>query len=104
MIEKLKMQTSANDWIGGFPVGSGRIAAMVSSGKSRDVMTMNHEWLWRGDTEVPREAYKSAEFLPMVRKLLDRDDIYRATGTAGILFGGYGSGSAIRIAISMPAA
>ena len=50
MIEKLKMQTSANDWIGGFPVGSGRIAAMVSSGKSRDVMTMNHEWLWRGDT------------------------------------------------------
>ena len=96
MIEKLKMQTSANDWISGFPVGSGRIAAMVSSGKNCDVMTMNHEWLWKGDTEVPREAYKSAEFLPMVRKLLDRDDIYRATGIAGILFGGYGSGSAIK--------
>lgn len=96
MIEKLKMQTQAKDWLSGFPIGSGRIAAMVSSKKQCDVLTINHEWLWRGDTDVPREAYKSAEFLPMVRSLLDKDDIYRATGIAGILFGGYGSGSALK--------
>lgn len=34
MIEKLKMQTQAKDWLSGFPIGSGRIAAMVSSKKT----------------------------------------------------------------------
>ncbi len=96
MIERLKMSTASGDWISGFPIGSGRIAAMIRSGERCDVMTLNHEWLWRGDTDVPREAYHSAEFLPMVRKLLNEGDNYRATGIAGILFGGYGSGSGIR--------
>lgn len=96
MIDSIKMHTASNEWINGFPVGSGRIAAMISSGENCDVITLNHEWLWRGDTDVPRTAYHSAEYLPMVRSLLDKEDFYRATGIAGILFGGYGTGSALK--------
>ena len=95
-MNKIKFSTVAKEWLDGLPIGNGRLAAMVCAQKSKDILTLNHEWLWRGDTKVPREAFSSAQYLPLVRDLLKKDDSYRATRSADLFFGGYGSGSGIK--------
>lgn len=96
MREKLRLSDYTNNWLNGLPIGNGRLAAMVCADKNKDILTVNHERLWRGDTKLPREAFHAAEYLPVVRNLLEKEDIFRATRCTGLFFGGYGTGSGIK--------
>lgn len=38
----------AAEWLEGLPIGTGRIAAMVSGTTQQERIYLNHEWLWKG--------------------------------------------------------
>ena len=63
----------------GLPVGTGRLAAMVWGGMKHERLTLNHEWLWRGQYR-DRDNRRVADGLDEVRRLL-LDGCY-AEGTA----------------------
>jgi alpha-L-fucosidase 2 len=84
---------SINGWIEGLPVGNGRLAAMSWQDGNEDVLTINHEWLWRG-VYKERKPPDSAEHLEFVRSLLKKGDYFRAGLFANLYFGGNGGISA----------
>lgn len=94
-IMKMNFREASKEWVSGLPIGNGRLAAMVSAKDIKDVITVNHEWLWRGDTNLNREAFHAAKYLPIVRELIDNNEHFRATQAADLFFGGFGTGSGI---------
>jgi alpha-L-fucosidase 2 len=84
---------SINGWIDGLPVGNGRLAAMSWQNGNEDVLTINHEWLWRG-VYKNRKPENNAEHLEFVRSLLKKGDYFRAGLFANLYFGGAGGMSA----------
>jgi alpha-L-fucosidase 2 len=80
---------SVNGWIEGLPVGNGRLAAMSWQDGPEDVLTINHEWLWRG-VNRNRKPGNNAEHLEFVRSLLKKGDYFRAGLFANLYFGGGG--------------
>ena len=73
----------------GFPVGTGRIAAMVMGGVKRERIALNHEWLWRGNHRK-RDVENRAHLLPGVRQLLMEEKWAEAAKAANEAFGGAG--------------
>lgn len=59
----------ANDWLEAFPIGNGRLGAMVFGGKSTERLQLNEESLWAG-APVDDNNPKALEYLPEIRKLL----------------------------------
>ena len=51
------------EWINGLPLGNGRLAAMYWGDETRDILSLNHEHLWRGKYR-DREADCVADKLP----------------------------------------
>jgi len=47
-MQKLINTTSSGEWMEGYPIGNGRLAAMVWDTNDTDILSLNHEWLWRG--------------------------------------------------------
>jgi alpha-L-fucosidase 2 len=86
---------SINGWIEGLPVGNGRLAAMSWQDGNEDVLTINHEWLWRG-VYKNRKPANSAEHLEFVRSLLKKGDYFRAGILANLYFAGDGGISATK--------
>jgi alpha-L-fucosidase 2 len=80
---------SINGWIEGLPVGNGRLAAMSWQDGAEDVLTINHEWLWRG-VNKNRKPENNAEHLEFVRSLLKKGSYGRAGLFANLYFGGGG--------------
>jgi alpha-L-fucosidase 2 len=80
---------SINGWIEGLPVGNGRLAAMSWQDGDGDVLTVNHEWLWRG-VNRDRKPEENAEHLEFVRSLLKKGDYFRAGLFANLYFAGGG--------------
>ena len=65
------------DWLRSFPVGNGRIAAMVYGGTNKEILQLNEESLWSG--KQLRESYSSTpEILAQIRKLLFQKHIAEA--------------------------
>jgi alpha-L-fucosidase 2 len=95
MERKLWYNKPPNGWLEGLPIGNGQLAAMVYGEAGCDILSLNHEWLWRGknrdrdNTPVPRER------LNEIRRLLTGGDFFRATVLANICFGGLGGASGI---------
>lgn len=73
----------------GLPIGNGRLAAMVRADEAVDVLSLNHEWLWRSVNRW-RDNQPSADKLEDVRNLLRQGDFFRATALANLWFGGLG--------------
>ncbi len=92
-------------WMNGLPVGSGRLAAMVRNAEKKDVLSLNHEWLWRGKNRQ-RENITCANHLAEIRRLLQQEDFFRATALANAWLGGLGgiSGLPGRVDAYQPAA
>ncbi|MDR0732249.1 MAG: glycoside hydrolase family 95 protein, partial [Treponema sp.] len=86
---------SINGWIEGLPVGNGRLAAMSWQDGLEDVLTINHEWLWRG-VHKNRKPEENAEHLESVRSLLKKGDYFRAGLFANLYFAGDGGISAAK--------
>ncbi|MCQ2352778.1 MAG: glycoside hydrolase family 95 protein [Victivallaceae bacterium] len=67
--DSIVIKAPAQEWIESFPVGTGRLAAMVTSQRNADKLFLNHEALWttRG---AKRTCTEMANFLPEIRELL----------------------------------
>ncbi|MDR0294245.1 MAG: glycoside hydrolase N-terminal domain-containing protein [Oscillospiraceae bacterium] len=76
-------------WQEGLPAGNGRLAAMVWGDGRRDILDLNHEWLWRG-VNRGREIVPAAERLELVRGWLKQGDYARAALAANLFFAGNG--------------
>lgn len=86
---QLMLKNPPSKWSEGLPIGNGRLAAMVWGSVQADVLTLNHEWLWRG-TNRNRKVEDNADKLPFVRDLLRRGEFFEAGVFANLYFGGDG--------------
>ena len=85
----IRYDKPAANWQEGLPVGNGRLAAMVWGNERSDVLTLNHEWLWRGVNRY-REVTPAAEHLEHLRYLLRERRFSEATVFGNTHFGGKG--------------
>lgn len=88
----LKYNKIPDQWVNGLPTGNGRLAAMYWGDDTKDILSLNHEYLWRGKSRG-KEADNNADKLPMLRELLKKRDYFRATIFANLFFGGLGGDS-----------
>lgn len=89
---KLKYSKIPEKWINGLPIGNGRLAAMYWGDNTKDIFSMNHEYLWRGKYRG-KESNMVADKLPVLRELLKKRDYFRATVYANLFWGGLGGDS-----------
>ena len=103
-MNKLWLTRAASEYISGFPIGTGRLAAMVMGTSEPERVALNHEWLWRGVNRC-RETRKSAHLLPEVRELLLAGNYEEGTLKGNEAFGGTGgvSGEPNRVDSYQPA-
>jgi alpha-L-fucosidase 2 len=66
----------ASSWKEAFPMGNGQLGALVHGRIAREVITLNHEWLWGG--AVMKELPDVSSHLPKVRKALDEGRYWEA--------------------------
>lgn len=85
----MRYDTPGSIWMDGLPLGNGRLAAMVWGDAREDILTLNHEWLWRG-THRGRQVQQRAAHLPAVRDLLWQGKYEQATLEGNRYFGGEG--------------
>ena len=95
--------TPPAEWMEGLPIGNGRIAAMVWGESGYDRLTLNHEWLWKGQHR-DRRCEDNAAHLPEVRACIERADWQEAAELANRYFGGGGgvTGKSVPKAILTP--
>lgn len=74
-------------WMEGFPIGNGRLAAMVWGDEEIDRLTLNHEWLWKGQHKN-RRSPDNAGHLGEVRELIRKGDWEEATRLGNLYFSG----------------
>ena len=91
---QLKYGHIPTEWIQGLPIGNGRLAAMYWGDTQKDILSLNHEGLWR-KKHVGKVAPNYSDQLPMLRKLLKEKDYFRATVFANLFFGGLGGCSGV---------
>ncbi len=92
---KLEYNKIPAEWINGLPIGNGRLAAMYWGDNKKDILSLNHEYLWRGKNR-DRKADCVADKLPLLRELLKKRDYFRATIFANTFFAGYGGDSGMQ--------
>lgn len=90
----LQCKEPAKDWMEGFPTGCGKLAAMLW-GEKKDVISLNHEKLWRGVTRNRDNEKIPDGVLEQIRDLIDKKDFFRATAIANAWLGGTGGMSGI---------
>jgi len=86
---EMRYDTFAKSWQEGLPIGSGRLAAMAWGDEKSDVLTLNHEWIWRG-VNRGRKVVPAAEHLEKLRSLLKEGRYAEATDFGNLYFGGKG--------------
>lgn len=65
----LWLDKPAERWLDAFPIGNGKIGAMVFGGVARERLALNHENLWRGVTR-DRTTKPVHQHLPAIREAL----------------------------------
>jgi alpha-L-fucosidase 2 len=68
--EVLWLGRPAKRWLDAFPIGNGRIGAMVFGGTDEERLALNHENLWRGVTRDRAVSPVAAENLAAIREKL----------------------------------
>ncbi|MCL2352873.1 MAG: glycoside hydrolase family 95 protein [Firmicutes bacterium] len=91
-MDRMRYEKPPENWMEGLPLGNGRLGAMLWGDASRDVFTLNHEWLWRG-VNRDRKLERTSQHLEFVRDLLKKRDFFRAAEFANLYFGGGGGAS-----------
>lgn len=79
----------ADEWKSAFPIGSGKLGAMVFGGIEEERIALNHEGLWRGMTRN-REQPDVADRLPEIRELFFAGDLAAGASLAEEVLGGHG--------------
>ncbi len=93
----------AAEWIQGYPIGNGRLAAMVMGGYKRERISLNHEFLWRGNYKDRDNKKVSPEDLAQVRKLLLEGNYEAGTKLGGEFLSNNQSGKDCRVDSFQPA-
>lgn len=65
------------DWLQAFPLGNGRVAAMVYGGPDREILQINEESLWSG-RQLQEKCSSTPEILAEIRSLLFEKHIEEA--------------------------
>jgi len=86
---KLRYKQFAREYKNGLPIGTGRLAAMITGDPKKERVALNHEWLWRGKNRN-REPVKASHKLPEVRRLLLDGRFEEGTVAGNDAFGGGG--------------
>jgi alpha-L-fucosidase 2 len=89
MKHRLWHKSWTTDYIEGYPVGNGRIAAMLLGHPEATRIALNHEWMWRGENRF-RTFPDVSEHLPEIRKALLEGDFLQGTILANEYLGGLG--------------
>lgn len=84
----LKYNKIPTEWINGLPIGNGRLAVMYWGNDKKDILSLNHEYLWRGKNR-DRKADYVADKLPILRELLEKRDYFSASLFANTFFSSY---------------
>ncbi len=74
----ITLSQPATRWIDGFPVGNGRIGAMIFGAPDHDRLALNHEELWRGAKRHLDTPKVPPEHLAEIRQALFARDFFRA--------------------------
>ena len=101
----IRLQSPATTWEDGIPLGTGRIAAMITGLAGHDLLALNHERLWSNRFAAPRRNASAASELPAIRTLLTQKKYEEATALVNRKFcptGGI-SGQPARIDSFLPA-
>lgn len=85
---KLKYNHIPTEWINGLPIGNGRLAAMYWGDDKKDILSLNHEYLWRGKNRG-NVAEEVSDKLSILRELLKKRDYFRATVFANLFWAGH---------------
>jgi len=83
----LWLEAPAERWLDAFPLGNGRLGAMVFGGTTLERIALNHENLWRGKLKYP-EIPEAHPHLPEIRAAFLAGDISRGTELANRYLGG----------------
>lgn len=78
LTSKLMLKQPARRWVDAFPVGNGRIGAMVFGTPAQDRFALNHEELWRGADRHLDVPVTSPEHLAEIRAALFSRDFVLA--------------------------
>ena len=91
----IKCITPPTEWLEGFPTGNGRLASMLW-GEKKDIISLNHEWLWTGLTRNRDNNTVPSDVLPQIRNLIEQKDFFKATAVANAWLGGHGGISGLK--------
>jgi len=72
-MQKIINTTQSGEWMEGYPLGNGRLASMVWDKNDTDIISLNHEWLWRG-------VHKNQSCAPANQHLSKVRDTFRNEG------------------------
>ena len=75
---QINLDSAPKYWYEGFPVGTGRLAAMILSHPDSDLLCLNHEALWTR-LGADKTCTDFTEFLPEFRRLLAEHKSNEAT-------------------------
>ena len=68
---KIINDTYADEWAEGYPLGNGRIGAMIWGEPTKEVLSLNHELLWRRYLKHPN--YQTAKDVPAIKSLCQQN-------------------------------
>lgn len=88
---RLWLDTPATRWVDGFPIGNGRLGAMVRGGTDREVVSLNEDTLWSGAPGHDTNAF-AREALVKIRQAALSGEYHLADEHAKRMQGAY-SGS-----------
>ena len=89
MEKTIQLTSPADEWKQGFPVGTGRLAAMVLGTHDPERIALNHEWLWTGQTR-DRDNIPCADRLDEIRALLMNGEYEKGTNLANHVYSPWG--------------
>ena len=78
MSTKIWHDSYTENWMRAFPLGNGRIGAMVYGGPEKEIIEINEESLWSG-RQMEERYHASPEALAEIRRLLFRGKNDEAT-------------------------
>ncbi len=84
---RIYLDAPAERWLDAFPLGNGRMGAMVFGGTASERIALNHENLWRGKLKYP-EIPEAHVHLPAIRAAFLAGDIALGSELANRTLGG----------------
>lgn len=86
---RLWLDSPAKEYMEGYPIGNGVLAAMVLGTTPVERIALNHEWLWRAENRQ-RDVAELHQHLPEIRRMFLEGRVFEAGTLANETLGGSG--------------